>query len=471
MTQDAVPSISAALALAARDVDRSVRRLRDLVQIRSLTGEEGPAQDFVVQTLEEIGAEISIAEPDLPALFDAFPHIAQYPTHWQHDLILPYTQLTSWAALRDSGLESVLNYRGRPNVVGVLTGSGGGRSLILNGHVDTVTVEPAAEWIRDPFGGEIDGNRLFGRGSSDMKGGLMAALMALSFLRESGVQLRGDVVFQSVVNEEHAGNGTLDLVRRGFRADGAIVLEPTHNRVAVTHTGGLYWQVTVPGIARSPGARWDGETLVGVSAIEKLPVPISALLALEKAFNDSPSLLRDEGQAPFALVIGKVAAGHYETVTAGQAVLRGGAYFSPKAGDILDVMQSFRNCIAEANAREPFFRENPMQLEFLHHDDGTDQPASIAIAQHACATLRSRGGDPAIRPGPFACDMRHLVNQGGIPSIIFGPGSIAQAHRPDEFIELSEYTACIEHLIAIIATWCNAPPLRRSLPVRRLRSG
>ena len=233
--------------------------------------------------------------PTFPPSSRSFPHIAQYPTHWQHDLILPYEQLPTYGALRESGLETVLNYRGRPNVVGVFKGSGGGRSLIVNGHVDTVTIEPAADWTRDPFGGEINGDRLFGRGASDMKGGVMAALMALSFLRQAGGELKGDVIFESVVNEEHAGNGTLDLVRRGFRADGAIVLEPTHNRIAVSHTGGLYWQVTLPGVPRSPGARWEGGTLVGVSAIEKLPVVVSALLALEEEYNSRASADREAG--------------------------------------------------------------------------------------------------------------------------------------------------------------------------------
>ena len=134
-----------------------------------------------------------------------------------------------------------------------------------------MTLEPAAQWTRDPFGAEIIDGAMYGRGTSDMKGGLMAALMALTYLHEAGLRLRGDVIFQSVVNEEHAGNGTLDLVRRGYKADAAIVLEPTNNTIAVSHPGGLYWQVTVPGTQRSPGARWTDGRQDGVSAIEKLP--------------------------------------------------------------------------------------------------------------------------------------------------------------------------------------------------------
>ena len=114
-------------------------------------------------------------------------------------------------ALVASGLTDRLNYRNRPNLVAVLRGTGGGRSLILNGHIDTVTVEPREQWTRDPVGAAIEDGRMYGRGTSDMKGGLMGAVMALTYLREAGVRLPGDVIFECVVNEEHAGNGTLDL--------------------------------------------------------------------------------------------------------------------------------------------------------------------------------------------------------------------------------------------------------------------
>ncbi len=450
-----------ALELAAASEERSVESLRALVRIPSLTGEEGPAQSHVAELLQRLGAETEVLPLDVAALFERFPSVAQYPTHWQHDLILPYSQLPTYVALKESGLEEVLNYRDRPNVVGTFKGSGGGRSLILNGHIDTVTIEPADAWTRDPFSGDIDGGLMYGRGTSDMKGGLMAAIMAMAYLREAGVELKGDVIIQSVVNEEHAGNGTLDLVRRGCRADGAIVLEPTNNRVAVSHPGGIYWQVTVPGIMRSPGARWDGDRQEGVSAIEKLPRIIDALLAVEYGFNSVPNDdPMEAGRAPFALTIGKVAGGFYETATAGEATLRGGGYFSPVVGDVADVMSKFKSAIQDVNDEDDFLREHPAKLDFLHHDDSTRQSPQIPLAVHAGEVVGRRGGLAEACAGPFACDMRHLVNQAGIPAIIFGPGSIAQAHKPDEHIVIEEYLECIGHLIEFIASWCNMEPDR-----------
>jgi acetylornithine deacetylase len=266
--------VQKALDIARSKQQRSVETLAELVRIRSLTGEEGEAQADIARRLRALSAEVTVEEPDVRAMFEKYPDVAQYPTHWQHDLILPYEHLPTWQALQQSGLEKVLNYRGRPNVVGVFGGEGGGKSLILNGHIDTVTIEPREQWTRDPFGAEIDGGRMFGRGTSDMKGGMAAALMAMTCLAEAGIRLKGEVTYQSVVNEEHAGNGTLDLMRRGWSADAAIVLEPTNNTISVGHTGGLYWQVSVPGVPRSPGARGGAPAAGGPR--RGVPWPLSA---------------------------------------------------------------------------------------------------------------------------------------------------------------------------------------------------
>jgi acetylornithine deacetylase len=448
------PPISStqAVALAQANRKRSIEALTTLVRISSLTGEEGAAQIHLRRQIESSGAEISEAEPDLQAMFAAYPDIAQYPTHWQHDLILPYTDMPSFEALQASGLEAVLNYDGRPNLVGTWRGSGGGRSLVLNAHVDTVTVEPISSWTYDPFGAEIVDGRLYGRGACDMKGGLMAGLMAVTFLREAGVRLRGDVSLQCVVNEEHAGNGTLDLVRRGFRADAAVVLEPTSNTICHSHPGGLYWQVSLTGVPRSPGARWDGIELEGLGAIDALPPVIEALLELERRYNaETPAGMK----APFALTIGRVSGGHYETSSAAEAQLKGGAYFAPAVGSVTDVMDSFREAIAQANATDSRLKRHPAKLEFLHHDDATAQPADLDVARVMGRVLAGRGADAGSYPGHFCCDMRHLVNRGGMPGIIFGPGSIAQAHKSDEYIPVEEYLEAIEFLMIFIMEWCG----------------
>ncbi len=111
---------------------------------------------------------------------------------------MTYQDLPTYEDLIISGKIEVLNYKNRPNVVGRWKGSGdGGRSLILNGHIDTVTVEPLDEWTHDPYGAEIIEGNMYGRGVSDMKSGIVASLIALECLIELDVKLRGDVIFQS----------------------------------------------------------------------------------------------------------------------------------------------------------------------------------------------------------------------------------------------------------------------------------
>jgi len=450
------------LNIARRRSDFSLENLCSLIRTPSPTGEELEAQDKVAKFLRRAGADVQYLDVDLKALFDRFPSVAQYPTHWEHDLILPYDQLPTMEALKASGLEGKLNYNTRPNVIGRWSGTGGGRSLILNGHVDTVTIEPTKDWSRDPYGAHQAGDRLYGRGTSDMKGGLMAGIMAMHFLKEAGVELKGDVIFQSVVNEEHSGNGTLDLVRRGISADAAIVLEPTNNQIMTSHPGGLYWQVKVPGEQRSPGARWRNGNKEGVSAIENLVPVIDALLGLEKSHNeDNKDYRLEDDRVPFSLIIGKVSGGHYDAATAGEATIRGGAYFSPALGEVAEIMQQFR-CIADEVAEStPYLKDNPINVEFLHHDDSTRQSPQIPIAMQFGEILANEGKDSAAKAGPFACDMRHLVNQGGIPSIIFGPGDIAQAHKPDEYISIKDFQECIGFLIGFIPAWCNGTPLEK----------
>jgi acetylornithine deacetylase len=131
-------------------------------------------------------------------------------------------------------------------------------------------------------------------------------------------------------------------------------------------------------------------------------------------------------------------------------------------GSVRQVMQRFRDAVAAANRRDRFLRCDPVSVAFTHHDDSVRQDPGIAVARAMGDTLARRGAGGPDRHGPFCCDMRHLVNQGGIPAIVFGPRTIAQAHKPDEHIPFGEFLAAIGHLIAFIAGWCN-----QDAPVRQ----
>ena len=437
--------------------EKIIELLAELVKIPSLTGEELKAQEFVAAYLRDLGLKVDLWEPDTKQLFEKYPDVAQYPSHWLHDLILPYQALPGYEDLLNSGKMDVLNYRNRPNVVGIWKGSGkGGRSLILNGHIDTVTVEPRNEWTHNPFGAEIEDGKMYGRGTSDMKSGIAAAIVALECLIELGVKLRGDVIFESVVNEEHSGNGTLSCVARGITADAAIITEPTKNTIRLGNAGGVYWGVTVKGRPRPTGARWKGREQEGISAIEKLPRVINSLVNMERKLNSTCQHPHLPDQNSFSLVMGRVHGGHYDTVTASECTLNGSAYFGSEVGSVADIMGHIRSTISEANRKDQLLSEVPSEVFFLHHDDPSEIDEKEPIIQTLLsAAERVIGEKPPVYRGTAACDMRHLINQGRIPTTVFGPGWGDQIHAPDEFIPLDSMVPSVKVLALAIYDWCK----------------
>ena len=439
------------LEKVADNEKKMISLLQALVRIPSRTGEEGNAQEFLSKYLRELGLRVEMWEPDIKELFRKFPKNAQYPSHWRHDLILPYTRRPNYRDLVKSGKMDVLNYKDRPNVIARFGKKRRGRSIILNGHIDTVTIEPERSWTHDPFGGDIVKGKLYGRGASDMKGGLIAAIGAIQAILDAGAALKGEIIFESVVNEEHAGNGTLACLSKGIRAEGAIVTEPSGNNVFTGNHGGIYWGVHVKGNPSSPGARWKGREQFGISAIEKLPSLIQGLVALETKQREGK-----EEANPFSLVIGKVEGGIYETATAPDCTMKGVVYFGPQIGTIEDVQGMLHRALERACKGDRWFKHFPPELFFLHDDDPSRQdPRHPLVSVMARAAHDASGIRPQVKGGPFACDMRHLANQGKIPTVIYGPGAIDQAHRPDEYFPVADMLPSVKALALAVYRWCN----------------
>ena len=433
-----------------------VSLLRALIKIPSMTGVEGRAQELVAKQYKAMKLDVDIWEPNVEELFDKFPEVAQYPSHWEHDLILPYHDLPMYPDLIESKMVDVLNYKDRPNVVGTWRGSGGGRSLILNGHIDTVTIEPRDAWTHDPFGAEIKNGTLYGRGASDDKGGIVAAIGAVQALLEVGMKLKGDVILESVVNEEHAGNGTLACIARGYTADAAIALESSENQVRIGSYGGVYWGINLKGRVLHTKNRWEGDVHTGVSAIEKLCGVIKYLLQLEADQNRKPVSVFYTGKMPFSLNIGRVWGGSYDTASAGNCSLRGSIYFGPDVGSVKGVMDSFREYVMKAAKEDPWLRENPPEVLFFHHDDAhVMSPDAEIVKAILVSGERALGQKPEIMAGVGANDCRHLVNQGKIPSVVFGPGGLHQSHSTDESIQIDDMISNIKTLALTICNWCK----------------
>lgn len=432
--------------------DRLIEELKTLLRIPSLTGCEGEAQKYMQAQYEKLGMTVDVFEPDVEELFGKYPEVAQYPSSWEPELelVIPDRDgVCTYEQWLQSGYADRLNYRGRPNVVGTWKGTGGGRSLILNGHVDTVPVGDVSRWDHDPFGAEQVEDRIYARGASDMKGGLLACAKALEALQAAGVTLRGDVICQSAVNEEHSGNGTLACVARGYTADAAICAD-SGLMLKTETSGGIYWEIRVRGRAVHTGARWRGGELYGVSAIEKAAVLINALCERERFENRDGKRL--------SLGVGLISGGTYTTTTAESCVIKGGVYYSAAMGTgaegIRRVKDLLRDVIREASEKDPWLAEHRPEISFPHYDDAYVYPEGHELLP----LMRAAGEDTlgrTLATGPMsACDARHLGNQGGIPCVICGPGS-GPVHAPNEYTKTGPYLDFIKFLAVTVYRWCR----------------
>mgnify|MGYP003271277621 FL=1 len=168
------------------------------------------------------------------------------------------------------------NYDDRYNVYAVFKGDEDGRSLMFNGHIDTMPAGNENEWNTPPHTPTMKDGRLYGLGAADMKGGLMASVMAVQLLKDAGVKLPGDVHITSVCDEEGGGNGSMAAIMSGEKADGVVVCEPSSDELILAHMGFVFFKVEFEGKANHSGAKWKG-----VSAIDKALKVIRELEELE----------------------------------------------------------------------------------------------------------------------------------------------------------------------------------------------
>lgn len=397
--------------------------LADLVRIASQTGTEGVAQERVTALMRDAGLVVDVWEPDVETL-------------------RPYGEFVT--------LEP--SYVGRPNVVGILRGGGQGRSLILNAHVDTVETGDAAAWTVDPLGGEVRDGRLYGRGSCDMKGGLIANLFALRSLRRAGFAPAGDLILQSTISEEDGGAGALASVLRGYVADAALISEPTNLAIVPAQGGSLMFRLHVPGLSAHACVRDEG-----VSAIEKFAGLHRGLLAFEARHNSEiahPLYAGMRNKAP--INIGTIRGGSWASSVPEFVVAEGRAGLVP--GEDLD---EFKERLAEEVARiaseDPWLRDHPPRLEWLQ---GQFAPADVAVDSPLVSTLgaawrRVTRTPPRIEAVTYGADMRHFVVTGGTDCVMFGAGDVRLAHAPDESIRLDDIGTAIATTSVFIAEWCG----------------
>jgi acetylornithine deacetylase len=388
--------------LLTDDIKEKTRNfLLDLVSIPSIRGNEGPASRYVANCIEPYVDECRLVE--IPDSIQDDPDYA---------FRLPK-----------------FTYCDTPQVECIIRGSGNGHSLILNAHLDVV---PPSEGQSDAFQPRDENGVIYGRGAVDDKG-QVAALFALAMtLRVNGICPPGDLIFHFVVEEENGGNGTLAMVRRGIQADAAIVLEATEFHVVPSVRGAVWFELETYGRAGHSG------NIAGrISALDKAFEAIQVfedyhdlLLAVSR---DIP--LFDAYEDPMPLTIGQCEAGNWPASVPARANLKGLIGFLPNVTRF-DVQQGLRTALE--NAPDEWLRKN-FKLTFpMLNSDGNMLPIDHPVVERLLTALESNGLPRKIRAMTAACDAWFYNNMAGIPTVVFGGGSLEYAHAKDEHIQLDD---------------------------------
>jgi len=345
------------------------------------------------------------------------------------------------------------SYEGLYNLVGRLAGTGGGRSLVLNGHLDVVPSTPDEHWNHDPWAGEIEDGLFFGRGAADMKSGVSAMLFALRAVKEADARLGGDVVAQLVIDEECSGNGTLACLAAGAVGDACIVPEPFGLAMVSAHPGVLWARVTVRGRA-AHAALASG----AVNSAEKMYVVLQAVRELEREVNATE--LRHpafEGvEHPLNHNVGQLHAGDWTSSV--PEVCTMDVRFSCYPGEDLDAVQRrFADRVSAAAAADEWLREIPPEVRFFGFRaegviyDGASDIARVLASCHQAVT----GRECQRVASTATIDNRFFDLHFGIPSVCYGPAG-GQLHAPDEWVDLESVRTCTKVLACTIADWCGA---------------
>ncbi len=353
-----------------------------------------------------------------------------------------------------------LDFRGRPQLVARLAAAAaGGRSLLLNGHVDAVAAGSRRDWTSDPFRAQVRGERLYGRGACDMKGGLADLLFAVEALRRAGVKLRGDVVYCANTDEESSGVGAWSAVRHGVGAAAGICAEPTGLDVYAACRGTSTGVLTVEGRAghaELPQPHWrEGGA---VNAIEKALPLIDSLRRLRDEWRTRPDqqhpLLSPSGIVPTVL-----RSGAWSVTYPDSCELTCDLEYLPRsvdaAGTGRPAHEEVEAWVSAVAATDPWLAEHPPRWRWID-----DCPPAEVPAGHEIVTTALGAGADIGRPGRVAgfdswYDAATYTLHGHTPTVAFGPGQILRAHAVDEYVPVQDLIDHAAAVALVLMRWCG----------------
>jgi succinyl-diaminopimelate desuccinylase len=315
----------------------------------------------------------------------------------------------------------------KPNVIGRL-GKNDRPALMMNGHLDTVPVTDVGGWRFNPFEPTIDNGKLYGRGAADMKGGLAAMICAAEEVAEADFDLKGSLLLVCAVDEEVTGYGTMDIIEKGYTADYGVVGEPTQLSVQTASKGAIHFVASTNGRAAHSSL-----PQLGINSIYKMA---KVCLSIQDMNNELREVSHPLVGNP-TIVVTTIRGGENEAFVPARCEIDINRRLVP--GESLEqakkqLSRLFEKLMTDDSSLKI---ESKVSVEC----EPSETPAEEHIVQ-VCreAVAKVVGSDPGITGFPATCDMRFMVNQGRIPTVVMGPGSLEQAHSCDENIEIEQIT-------------------------------
>ena len=425
-----------------RSRERIAQTLQELIRFESIVMADpkkaGPGerecQEYLQRRLVAAGFETDLWEPDADGLLEKYRG-------------RPGAQLG-----RD--------FRGRPNLVGTLRGTGGGQSILLTGHIDVVPAGERAHWRCEPFAGVRERESIHGRGAVDMKGGVASMLSAAEILRELDLPLRGDILFATVVDEEIGGMGTLAMADRGYRADAGILTEPTGNRISPLCHGILWGKIIIDGIgghAELKARHWDAGG--PVDAIRLMRLVLDGIDVLNERWRTDPKKNHPLMELSNQITVTQVRAGEHPSSTAGRAEIIIDVQYLPSERDADGVGGAVKREVEKHLAAlaqvDPWLTRCPPRVEWILDADCAEVKPDHPIMEAFVAACASASHPFQLWGIGAHTDMGIPTELAKTPTVNFGPGDPSQAHQPNENVSIDDLVTCTKVIALVAARWCS----------------
>ncbi len=372
--------------------------------------------------------------------------------------------------LKDLGFKTDLfaHEEGRKNLVGTLKGTGNGKSLMFNGHVDVVPPGPDEDWtIAGPWSGEIKDGKIYGRGSTDMKGGNIAAIAAIRGILDAGYKLKGDIIYESVVGEEmmNTDAGTGACIKKGYKADACINVEPSappYSLAVIPASPNVsYMRVTIEGKAVHASMRDEliraggGGDQIGVSSIDKAMIIYEGLRKLEDEWGRTKTHPLFTRPGHFTIHPGVITGGpNGAFVISNKSTIEYAIWGHPK-DSYEQIQKEIEDTIKKWALTDPWLTKHPPKVEWLLFWPAFDLPIDAPISRLCGQAYEAVMNEPAKYYGFAAVDDAAFLNMAGIPTVTIGPGDLRVAHGPNEYVKIDELVKAAKIYAYAALEWCG----------------